>query len=66
MRCDQIALVKHRVANQRKPQQIRWGRLTVVGAGSLEGGSAFLNRCALGPSANDPLKWSASLAVAIE
>jgi len=45
---------------------VRWGRLTVVGVGSLEGGSAFLNRCALGPSAQDPLKWSASLAVALE
>ena len=32
----------------------------------MEGGSAFLNRCALGPSAQDPLKWSASLAVALE
>ena len=38
----------------------------MVGVGSLEGGSAFLNRCALGPSPKDPLKWSASLAVALE
>jgi len=45
---------------------VRWGRLVIVGVGSLEGGSAFLNRCALGPSVDDPLKWSASLAVALE
>jgi Zn-dependent M16 (insulinase) family peptidase len=66
MRCDQIGTRKAPRSEPAKPSPVRWGRLTVVGVGSLEGGSAFLNRCALGPSAQDPLKWSASLAVALE